>query len=259
MSNVSIAMVCNVYQDAKALRGLLETSAPFFDNLFIVHSGPNGAYSTDGTIEICEQFGATVVFDDISKGFGAIRSRLVHDCGCTWAMILDADERFYPTIPILHCEGNELLTNPAADQPRPNLSVHQRRPGGQPGEILNQGQILRDLIKNPEWMAIRTTRRHWYDFSMRHPSQNWLKINDHQLRIVRNTPDIIYKTNVLMHEQIIDNKTNKIPNFPKQDDYFGPFHDHFHLFFRHTQPGYKEFNEQNYQRLERGEKMLTKD
>src|ERR1700722_13140534 len=71
----SIALAGNVYNDAHALRGALETGARFFDNFFFVHSGPNGAYSTDGTIELLEKFGATVVFDDISKGYGVIRTR----------------------------------------------------------------------------------------------------------------------------------------------------------------------------------------
>ena len=72
-------MSCNVYNDVIALRGLLEMSSEYFDELFVVHSGPNGAYSTDGTIELCEQFKVKLVFDDIDKGFGVIRSRLIHE------------------------------------------------------------------------------------------------------------------------------------------------------------------------------------
>lgn len=244
--NESIAMCCNFYNDAEALRGLLETSSRYFENLFLINSGPGGARSTDGSIELCEKFGATVVFDDIQKGYGAIRSRLIHDCGCTFAFILDADERFFPQLPVMHCEGTEHYP----EHPDPNLSVFHR------DEVCNQGVLLRQLIADPKCMAIRSSRRHWFDYSMKKASQNWLDNRDHQLRIVRNVPDIAYETGRVMHERLLDNRTGKDPHYIAQDDYKGPFHDHFHLFYRKTQPGKKESNEQNYSRLERGEEMI---
>lgn len=235
-------MCCNFYNDVTALRGLLETSAPFFSNLFCINSGPGGAYSTDGSIELCEQFGATVVFDDIQRGFGAIRSRLIHDCGCTWAFILDADERFHPKLPVMHCEGVEKY--PEAEHP--NLSTFKR------DEILDQGQILRHLMNSPTIKAIRTSRRHWFDFTMNKPCQNWLHIPDHQLRIVKNLPEVAYQTDRVMHERLLDHTTGQDP-FAAHAPIF---HDHYHCFYRRAQPGYKEAREKNYQRLERGEKML---
>lgn len=244
--STSIAMCCNVYNDASALRGLLETSAPFFDNLFVVHSGPGGAYSTDGTIELCEQFGATIVFDDIQRGFGAIRSRLIHDCGCTWAFILDADERFFPIMPVMHCEG----TDAYPQSEKPNLSTFKL------AETQNQGALVRRLMDKPELMAIRSTRRHWFDFTLRRPTQNWKINRDHQLRIVRNVPDIAYEKDRVMHERLLDSRTGQDPRHYCQDDISGPFHDHFHMFYRRAQPGYKEAREQNYSRLERGETMI---
>lgn len=246
MTPQSIALCCNVYNDAVAVRGLLESGARYFDNLFIIHSGPGGAYSTDGTIEACQEFGATVVFDDIQRGYGHIRTRLIHDCGCSWAFILDADERFFPQIPVIHCEGVEHYP----EHPNPNLSVFHKE------EICNQGALVRQMMQSPDCMAIRTTRRHWFDFAMRRASQNFLHNKDHQLRIVRNIPEIRYRTERVMHEQLIDTRTGSSPGFAQQSDYGGPFHDHFHLVFRRTEPGKKEFNEQNYSRLERGEKML---
>lgn len=248
--NESIALASNVYNDAAALHGALETAQRFFDNLFFVHAGPNGAYSTDGTIELLEKYGATVVFDDINKGFGAIRTRCLHDCGCTFAAILDADERFYPELPVLHPEGQEKWS---PGQPRPNLSVHVRE------GIVKQGELIRNLMTQPNIMAIRATRRHWFDFSMKHPSQNWIATErDHQLRIVRNIPEIEYRSNVKMHEKLVDLRTGCDPTRANQDDYFGPFIDHFHPFFREAYPGSKEFGEANYARLERGEPMLAK-
>ncbi len=239
-------MCCNVYNDAPALRGLLETSAPYFDNLFVVNSGPGGARSTDGTIELCEQYGATVVFDDMNRGFGAIRTRLIHDCGCSFAFLLDADERFFPSLPVMHCEGVDRY--PA--QNPPNLSSFKKP------QTCDQGRWLKEAIMTPGVNAVRTIRRHWFDFAMTKPAENWLLIKDYQLRVVRNHPEIGYVPNRKMHEQLRDNRTGEDPVFVAGDDYMGPFHDHFHLHFRRTQPGYKEEREKNYQRLERGEEMI---
>lgn len=238
---VSIACCINFYNDALALRGLLETSAPFFDNIFTVNAGPRGAYSTDGSIELCEQFGATVVFDDMQKGFGAIRTRLIHDCGCTWAFIMDSDERFHPQMPRLHCEGVERYPEHAT----PNLSTFKK-------ELHDQGVWLKRAIMLPGARAIRTSRRHWFDFSLNKPCQNWLHHPDPQLRIVKNLPEVGYVTNKVMHERLLDTSTGGDPVYVEP----GIFHDHYHCFFRRTQPGKKERNEENYSRLERGESML---
>lgn len=248
---MSIALSCNVYNDATAMRGMLETASQYFDELFVVHSGPNGAYSTDGTIELCEQFKVKLVFDDLDKGFGVIRSRLIHEHGCEWAMILDADERFNPTMPQLTCEGNATwdIGNPLV---RPNLTVIKTP------EISIQGYGLKEFIqKNDSIMAVRTIRRHWMDFTFKNPTQNWNLIPDYQLRTVRNVPEIEYVSNVKMHERLIDTRTGQDPLHIISDELL-IYHDHFHPFFRNSFPGTKQFNEQNYQRLEKGEKTITK-
>lgn len=244
----SIAMCCNFYNDAHALPGLLEASARYFDNLFLINSGPGGARSNDGSIEIVEKFGATLKFDDMDKGFGVIRSRLIRECGCEWGFILDADERFYREIHYLTCDGDESW--PANE--KPNLTV-TRHP-----HIIAHGDHVRNLMTRPDIFAIRSTRRHWFDFSMTRPSQNWLHNKDHQLRIVRNIPEISYSSIRKMHEQIVDSRTGGIPQHAEQDDVNGPFHDHFHLAFRFAYPGSKEWNEKNYSRLDAGEAMLVK-
>lgn len=248
---MSLALCCNVYQDVNALRGLLELGASFFDNIFVIHAGPGGARSTDGTIELCEKFGATLQFDDIQRGFGVIRTRLMHECGCAWAMIMDADERFYPQTRVLECEGTDANYRPG--DPPPDLRVTVTK------HVIDQGAHIRNLMTNPATMAIRATRRHWIDFTMKKPTQNWLKNRDHQLRIVRNVPEIGYATDKVMHEQLIDTRTNATPVFAPQDDMGGPFYDHFHMAFRTAYPGSKEFNETNYARLSRGEKMYEKE
>lgn len=248
---MSISASINVYNDAIALRGLLETASGYFDEIFVVHSGPNGAYSTDGTIELCEQFKVKLVFDSIDNGFGVIRSRLIHEHGCEWAMILDADERFHPTMPQLICEGDATwdIGNPLV---RPNLTVTH-------GSNINvQGYALKDIIQNDSVMAIKTIRRHWLDFTHKNPTQNWSLIPDYQLRIVRNVPEINYISNVKMHERIIDSRTGAEPTHNIGDELL-VFHDHYHPFFRNSFPGKKQFNEQNYQRLERGEKTIPNE
>ena len=96
------------------------------------------------------------------------------------------------------------------------------------------------------------------DFSMKKAAQNFSTIKDHQLRIVRNSPHIRYISERVMHEHLVDTRTGETPKFVNQDDVGGPFHDHYHCFFRRTYPGTKEWNEANYSRLERGEPMLIR-
>lgn len=249
---MSIALACNVYQDAHALRGLLETGASYFDNIFIIHAGPGGAYSTDGTIELCEKFGATLVFDDIQKGYGVIRTRLIHECGCGWAFILDADERFFPQMKAMEPHGDVDWKGPG-DPTVPDTTVTVKK------DVIDQGDHVRHMIAKPHIMAIRTTRRHWMDFTMRRPTMNWWRNHDHQLRIVRNLPEIGYVKDRLMHERMVDTRTGKDPNFAEEDPIGGPFHDHFHMAFRNAYPGTKERNERNYHRLTHGEKMIPHD
>lgn len=248
---MSIALACNVYNDANALRGLLESGARYFDNLFIVHSGPGGARSTDGTIELCEKFGATLVFDDMDNGFGHVRSRLIHDCGCDWAFIMDADERFFPQMKVLECEGDDDWKGPS-DPNLPSFKITEK------SDVIDQGAHVKNLIRNPEVMAIRSTRRHWFDFTMRRPTMNWNRNCDHQLRIVRNLPEIGYAKDIRMHERLFDSRTGKDPKFVCQDPVGGPFHDHFHMAFRIAYPGTKEWNEKQYYRLSHGDKMEVK-
>lgn len=249
---MSIAASINVYNDVIAMRGLLETASQYFDEIFVVHSSPGGVYSNDGTIELCEQFGVKIVFDDIDKGFGVIRSRLIHEHGCEWAMILDADERFHPTMPQLTCEGSATwdLGNPLV---RPDLTVT-------PTQNMNvQGYALKNIIENnPSIMSVRTIRRHWMDFTHKNPTQNWSLIPDYQLRIVRNVPEIEYVSNVKMHERLLDTRTGHDPLHFVGDELL-IFHDHYHPFFRNSFPGKKQFNELNYQRLEKGEKTIPNE
>src|SRR4051812_21836492 len=104
---MGIAAAYNVFNDAAALRGSLEAAQGFFDNIYVIHSGPGGARSTDGTLELLEEFGIKPVFADMNDGFGVIRTRLIRECGEEWAFLLDADERFFPSLPVVRCGGSE--------------------------------------------------------------------------------------------------------------------------------------------------------
>lgn len=242
----SIAACYNVYNDVDALRGSLELSSQFFDNIFVLHTGPSGKSSDDGTIELCEEFGCRIEFASLDDGFGVIRSRLIHECECEWAFILDADERFYPAIQVMECIGTERYPQVAC----PNLRVNKLK------DLITPGYTLRSAIEHTSADAIRTIRRHWFDFTMMRPSENWSIHRDYQLRIVRNKPYIGYRPERKMHEHLIDSRSGETPSFTPASEVGGPFHDHFHLFFRTSRPGHKEFNEENYQRLDRGELTL---
>lgn len=239
---MGIAACINVFNDAAALRGLLEQCVYYFDNIFVIHASPNGSYSTDGTIELLAEFGIQPIFADMNDGYGLIRTRLIHECGEEWAFILDADERFFPALPIMRCLGDERYP----EQPEPKLNVLHER------SLIYQGQHVKHLIGLPHLDAIKTIRRHWFDFSMTRPSENWTTRFDWQLRIIRNRSEIGYRKDVKMHEQIIDSRINDVPVHYSADPYGGPFHDHFHLHFRRAFPGKKEANEANYDRLARG-------
>lgn len=230
MNTPSIGMACNIYNDALALPGLLETASQFFDELFFIHAGPNGKRSTDGTIELIEKWGAKIVFDEINSGFGDIRTKLIHQSKTDWVMILDADERFYHTMPVLICEGEDSYPN--VQNPVLKVTRHE-------GSHYNQGRALREIISKPQdAVAIRTVRRHWFDFSLQRPTQNWFINRDWQLRLVKNEPFIRYKSDIKMHEQIIDDRTGTTPKFVEvqNEHLLGPFHDHFHCFFKPLEP-----------------------
>lgn len=242
-----IAACYNVYNDARALRGSLELASGYFDNIYVIHSSPGMVPSTDGTLELLEEFGIKPVMADINEGFGVIRSRLIHECGEDWAFIMDADERFFPSCPVLRCGGTDRY--PA--QLNPALSVTKRL------ELVSPGLHLRDLIRRKDIDAVKTIRRHWFDFSMTRPAENWEIIKDWQMRIVRNVEYITYASGVKMHERCVDLRNpDGEPRHVNGHEQGGPFHDHFHLFYRNAQPGHKEHNEANYSRLERGEPML---
>ncbi len=105
MSKPTLGVVANIYNESQALPGWLETATAFADDVRVFHAGPGGERSTDGTLEILEKWKIPVTFGSIDEGFGTVRTKTVRMSPCEWVMLLDADERFYPRLNVLTCEG----------------------------------------------------------------------------------------------------------------------------------------------------------
>jgi hypothetical protein len=238
----SIGMVCNFYQERHALAGLIESASQFFDELTFMDAGPDGKPSDDGSLDILRSWGLTWTQANIYEGFGVIRTRLIHSNKCDWNMILDADERFVPVIPIFDCEGSEKYP----DTKTPNLNCTVINPA------FNQGVRLRNIIDNEcEGIdAIRTCRRHWFDFGFKKPCQNWKEIPDFQLRIVRNVEHVAYDPKVKMHERLIDTRSGGEPAWFSGDQSRGPFHDHFHCALKPREPSQNAEDMEIYKKLD---------
>lgn len=237
----TIGLVANVFNEANALPGWLETHLPFFDDVRVMHAGPGGEYSTDGTLEILKKWNIPVEFCAIDDGFGVVRTKALRMSPCDWVMLLDADERFYPFGPVLQCIGESTPQNEADAILQtydfrdlktiiPNWENVARLGANVRVEVVdysNPGNTIRAAISSGEYDAITTVRRHWHDFSMRRPTQNWYTDPDCQLRCVKNDPRIGFDPNKRMHEQL-----HGATSVYRADTRFGPFFDHFHFTFK---------------------------
>ena len=257
-----IGLVANVYNEVNALPGWLETHTPFFDDVRVLHAGPQGEYSNDGTIELLNKWHIPVEYCAIDEGFGAVRTRALHMSPCEWVMILDADERFYPIHRILNCNG-EPTPHDEADA---ILRGYDFRDGKKPdwndidrlganltitkGVVYQQGDLLRTLIDSAggECDSVTVSRRHWHDFSFKRPTQSWIREPDWQMRIVRNRPDIRYDTNTRMHERL-----GGIRQTTGGGIQHGPFFDHFHFFFKRMEEDQRAHDVEIYDKIHAGE------
>lgn len=237
--SVSIGLVANIYNEVNALPGWLETHLPLFDDVRVLHAGPQGTYSTDGTIELLEKWRIPVEFCAIDDGFGAVRSKAIHLSPCEYVVLLDADERFYPVHRRMVCGGD------ATPQSEVDaiLRGYDLRNGKVPdwnhlaslgaglrvdiGAAYDQGARLREILNTEHPDAVCTVRRHWHDFSFRRPTQNWMVDPDWQLRVVRNDPSIYFDASTRMHERLVG-----VSNAVRSDMERGPFFDHFHFSFK---------------------------
>lgn len=219
----SVACCINVYNEHLALPGALESASSSFDDIYVIHAGPGGRPSNDGTMEILEKWGIKPDMQDISIGFGAIRTMLIHNCGCDWGYIMDADERFHEYAPSLKANGTEKYP----DSKNPDVRVEQA------GMPYNQAKFMRELLGDIEEDVVVGRRRHWLDFSWQRPAQNFDIIEDWQCRLMRNNGHVGFDPKVKLHERIIDFRNNGQPSMhwqPKSAR--AVFWDHYHNFFK---------------------------
>lgn len=238
---VTIGLVANIYNEANALPGWLETHTPFFDDIRVLHAGPGGSFSDDGTLEILKKWNIPVGFCAIDEGFGAVRTRALQMCPCDWVMLLDADERFFHVHRYMECNGDATPQNEVdwilqgydfrgVRLPNwENISRLGEKLRVDIGEAYNQGARLREIISRtePTHDAIITIRRHWHDMSFRRPTQNWHTDPDWQMRLVRRKDSIQFDHNTRMHERLLG-----VCNPFRSDQERGPFFDHFHFSFK---------------------------
>lgn len=237
MSGPTIGLVANVFNEVNALPGWLETHLPFFDDVRVMHAGPQGAYSTDGTLELLEKWRIPVEFCCIDDGFGVVRTKTMRMSPCEYVMLLDADERFFPIHRAMHCEGQgtpqaevdwilQSYDFNGVNLPNwENVAKLGNALRVKDTGIHHQGDYLRDILTTcPD--AVCTMRRHWHDFSFKRPTQSWYEHPDWQMRLIRNDPSIYFNPDTRMHEQLVGG-TNVF-----RADARGPFFDHFHFTFK---------------------------
>ena len=266
--SVTIGLVANLFNEANALPGWLETHLPYFDDVRVFHAGPQGSLSDDGTLEILEKWEVPVEFGSIDEGFGVVRTRAIHSSPCEYVMLLDCDERFYPLHRTLTCEGQStpqqevdwiLQSYDFRGVNLPNweniarLGANLRVSAGEPDE---QGKRLRGILTHwkevASWPidAIATVRRHWHDLGMKRPTQDWNEHKDWQLRLVRNDPKIYFDQSTKMHERL----TGAAHMYHANDLFF----DHFHFHFKRMEQRQRGHDLAIYDRIHAGEKPPTK-
>lgn len=235
---VTIGLVANVYNEANALPGWLETHLPFFDDVRVLHAGPKNTYSNDGTIEILEKWRVPTEFCAIDDGFGVVRTAALRMSPCDYVMLLDADERFYSIHRYITCAGQGTPQNEVdwilqsydfsgVNLPNwENLAKLGENLRTAIGDVYNQGNYLRDILNLERPDAVCTMRRHWHDMTFKRPTQNWNEHPDWQMRLVRNDSSIHFATETRMHERLVG--PNKVVDVAARPFFF----DHFHFTFK---------------------------
>lgn len=261
----TIGLVANVYNEINALPGWLEIHTPFFDDVRVLHAGPGGECSDDGTMELLEKWRVPVTLGTIDDGFGAVRTRAIKISPCDYVMILDADERFFPVCRTLTCHGDD--TSPGdtdAILSSYNLRGTPMVPPdwdriGQLGAGLHvefgtpydQGARLREMLDNSRPDALCTVRRHWHDFSFKRPTQNWRARPDWQLRVIRRVSGAAYSN--AMHESLVG-----ATHVMNADMERGPFFDHFHFTFKRMEVEQRAHDERIYDAIHVGKRPPTR-
>ncbi len=272
----TIGLVANVYQEANALPGWLECHLPFFDDVRILHAGPGGAYSTDGSIELLKKWNVPVEFCPIDAGFGVVRTLAVSLSPCDYVVLLDADERFHRYLRVLTCEGESTpqkqVDDLLYDYGNPNFEKDGARYqdydksidfGAVPSnfenmkflganlkvkvasmDVIDQWEVLQSAVKTGV-DAVRTIRRHWHDMTFARPTQNWHTDPDYQMRIVKR--GVGWDAASRMHERVVGVTALHTPNHTH-----GPFFDHYHLWFKKMEVAQREHDIAIYNAINEG-------
>jgi hypothetical protein len=289
----TIAVVANMFNECNALPGWLEMATSFADWVGVMHAGPQGTKSDDGTMEILEKWRVPVQFCAIDDGFGTVRTKTLRMVppSIDWIMLLDADERFHRLAYVMTCSGestpSDVVDDLLYDYGNPNYQKDgpRNKQVVQPYDaqidfsacpsnfenlvvlganlkitratslngVYDQEKLLRDILEDTDLDAVKVMRRHWHDFSFTRPTQNWHTSPDFQMRLLRNHNSIYFAQDTRMHERVVGVNQIHSPNFTH-----GPFLDHYHIPFKRMESTQRGHDIAIYGAIDRGEKPPTR-
>lgn len=261
---MSIGVVATVYNEANALPAWLECVTPWADHVSVYHAGPQGEESDDGTIEILEKWNIPIHRGKIDDGFGVCRTAAIRSSPCDWVMVLDIDEAFYPTMPMLRCSG-ESTPKSEADEiiarytglgdwdcfehtPRLGCKLNVEH-----GSKYSQLDYLKEVMATGNFDSITSIRRHWHDLTLTRPTQNWHIEPDYQKRIVRNVSHIHFEPSKKMHERLVGSRS-----MYRATQTQGPFFEHFHFYYKSMERDQRRHDVAIYNAINEGRKPPTK-
>lgn len=222
----SIGVAATFRDERNALPGFLEMASHFFDAIFLADCSMDMSPSTDGSLDIIRAWGLPdPPLWNLSDGFGAVRSQLIHSSKTDWTVVLDIDERMHVTLPMLRCDGTDRY--PAVLNP--SLVVSES------GPVFHHREFLLEKIREADRRGVKTvrfSRRHWFDATYTRPCENWMLIRDFQLRCVKSRAGIGYTREPKMHERAWDFGLNRAPDYIEDDPMRGPWIDHLHCHFK---------------------------
>lgn len=229
MSRPTIGVASTFRDEHNALPGFLEMATSFFDAVFLADCSSDMSPSSDGSLDIIRQWGLPdPPLWDLSKGFGSVRSQLVHNSPTDWTVVMDIDERMFVTLPELTCLGAESYPDVA----HPDLQVKAIG-------TFNHFERLVGAILEAERAgkkAVRFCRRHWFSPGFKEPTQNWTINRDYQLRCMKSRSGIGFTEIPRMHEHAWDFALNRDPEYVLDDALHGPFVEHYHCHFKKMEP-----------------------
>lgn len=246
-----VGTVCHFHNERHALGPWIEAAEKMFDEIVLVSSPMDGTPPDPETIKIAEASGHKLIYDTLSQGFGALRTRCIGYSSCDWVAILDADERVWPTAPDLGVTGTEKF--PAVKTPDLSVSTYAE------GMLVDQHASLRRLCNRADAedaLAICLSRRHWFGApgEWDKPCQNWhegVGEPDWQLRLVKNSEWLCYDPSVKIHERLVDTRTFADPKFVRCTD-GSLFIDHYSWHYKNLEPAQNAEDAKIYEALSPG-------